>query len=1130
MSQPRLLQLARRFAELAPAQRQVFLQRLAEQHIDFSLLPIPPRIDGGAPLPASYAQARLWFLWRMDPLSPAYNMAGRLKLSGALDTAALAASLNALAARHEALRTSFSAGPEGEALQTVRPAAPVAIRHLDMAGARPEQIQAEAEAEAMRPFNLASGPLWRVVLLRCGPQEHLLLLTLHHIVSDGWSAQLMLAELAQGYAAAGLGRPAELPRLPIQYPDFALWQRHWLEAGEGARQLEWWRKTLGDTHPVLALPQDRPRPAAPVMTGARHRFVVPGDVVGALRALAQAQGATLFMVLLAGFKAVLYRYSGARDVRVGVPVAGRNRAETEGLVGFFINTLVLRTQPAGPQPFVDLLADVKHALLGAEAHQDLPFEQLVEALPGARSGSHHPLFQVMANHQSHGPTPQWPGLQVEEVSEGNPVAKFDLTLSSEEYADGKLTCTLVYASELFEAATVERLGAHLGVLLAHAIQAPHTRLDQLRLLSPAELQQQQHWNTAALHPKPSAFIPLPQALGTQAHTLGPRTALRQGDTVVSWHDLEERSNRLAHRLIVHGVGAEVRVGLSMARSPDMVIALLAILKAGGAFVPLDPGYPSERLAYMCQDAGIRHLLTQRGLDTAWVQTQTDSLDILCIEDTEDTEGAWPATAPAVAIHPAQSAYLIYTSGSTGQPKGVCVEHGPLARHCQAIGQRYQMGPQDKVLHFASINFDLAHEYWLMPLLFGAELLISDPSLWSPAQACTQMARHGTTVAAFPPSYLVQLAEAAHSLLQHPAPDTPALALRVLAFGGEALSREHFERVRQVFAPAALINGYGPTETVISPMLWVTTPDSDPAQWQHSPYLPIGTAVGNRSAWVLDDSLNPLPVGVAGELYLGGPELARGYHQRPGLSAERFIPDPWGQGSRLYRTGDQARWRADGGMDYLGRLDHQVKLRGLRIELGEIEVRLLACAGVREAAVVVHGEGASAQLLGYWVAQQQEQQQEPLQEEQLRQQLAQQLPEYMVPAQLIRLDALPVTANGKLDRRSLPAPQPRAQERAYRAPGTPTEQALAAIWAEVLQLPRVGLDEHFFALGGHSLLATQVCARVRTQLVVDLSLAVFFEHPVLADMAAVLAREAGAAQQSEAQDLLDMQALLETLES
>ena len=1103
MSQDRLLQLARRFAELAPAQRQVFLKRLAEQNIDFSLLPIPPRADAAAVLPASYAQARLWLLWRLEPDSPAYNMAGRLKLSGALNEAALLSSLNALAARHEALRTTFTAGPEGEALQQVQPPAPLHIRRLDLSGQPDAQVHSLAEAEALRPFDLASGPLWRVVLLRRGPQEHLLLLTVHHIVSDGWSAHCMLAELAQGYAAACSGRPAALAPLPIQYPDFARWQRHWLEAGEGARQLAWWRQTLGDAHPVLALPEDRPRPATPSQAGARHRFEMPASVVAQLRAVAQAQGATLFMALLAGFKAVLHRYSGAEDLRVGVPAAGRNRAETEGLIGFFINTLVLRTRPSGGQLFAALLAEVKQAVLGAQAHQDLPFEQLVEALGGERSASHHPLFQVMANHQSYGETPQWPGLRVEEVSQGNPVAKFDLTLSTEEHADGRLDCTLVYASELFDSATVERLAGHLCELLAHAAQSPDTRLDQLRLLAPAELAQTQAWNAPALASLP-AFIPLPQALSAQAQAFGSRTALIQGDTVVSWQALESRANRLAHRLIAHGVGAEVRVGVGIERSPEMVIALLAILKAGGAFVPLDPGYPADRLAYMRADAGIQHLLTQRHLAAQWAelagQNGLQSLDILYVED---PNREWSSTAPQVAIHPAQSAYLIYTSGSTGQPKGVCVEHGPLARHCQAIGQRYRMEPQDTVLHFASINFDLAHEYWLMPLLYGARLVITDTELWSPAQACAQMARHGVTVAAFPPSYLVQLAEAALARAQNENAEAaqPALALRVLAFGGEALSREHFELVRRAFAPATLINGYGPTETVISPLLWTTTPDSDPARWQHSPYLPIGTPVGARSAWVLDAALNPLPVGVAGELYLGGPELARAYHRRPGLTAERFVPDPWNPGARLYRTGDRARWHSDGSVDYLGRLDQQVKLRGLRIELGEIEAQLLACAGVREAAVVVYGEGAQAQLLGYWVAQEGAQAPD---EQALRQQLARQLPGYMVPARLMRLEALPVTANGKLDRRALPAPQQQTEEEGagseHEAPRTASEIALAAIWAEVLGRERVGLQAHFFALGGHSLLATQVCARIQRHMGLAVPLKILFQAPVLGDFA------------------------------
>ncbi|MGS0743753.1 amino acid adenylation domain-containing protein [Glaciimonas sp. GG7] len=612
------------------------------------------------------------------------------------------------------------------------------------------------------------------------------------------------------------------------------------------------------------------------------------------------------------------------------------------------------------------------------------------------------------------------------------------------------------------------------------------------------------WNIAAAMPL-APFVPIHVALAAQWQACD--IALSQGERRLSWGEFELRANRLAHALIASGVGAEVRVGISIERSPEMMIGLLAILKSGGTFVPLDPGYLAERLAFMVADAGVQRLVTQRELAGRLPELTTLYVD----DDRADLSDL----APDVVIHPAQSAYLIYTSGSTGQPKGVTVEHGPLARHCQAIGERYRMRATDRVLHFASINFDLAHEYWLMPLLFGARLIITDPVLWSPVQTCNQMARHGVTVAAFPPSYLVQLAEAAQAC---------PVKLRVLAFGGEALSCEHFDMVRRVFAPATLINGYGPTETVISPMLWITDADTDPAQWQDNAYLPIGTPVGARSVYVLDAALNALPLGVAGELYVGGPLLARGYHARAAMTAERFIPDPFSAGGRLYRTGDRARWRADGSVDYLGRLDHQVKLRGLRIEPGEIEAQLLACAGVREAAVLVQGEGADAQLVAYLVA-------DGVDLLLLKQQLGQRLPHYMVPSQWLVLAQMPVTANGKLDRRALPVPTSEGQgDEVYRAPQSSTEITLAAIWAEVLKLERVGLDDHFFALGGHSLLATQATALIRERLLIDVPLTTFFDTPVLAAMAEILARGAAAARQTEADDLSDMHALLLALEN
>jgi len=611
---------------------------------------------------------------------------------------------------------------------------------------------------------------------------------------------------------------------------------------------------------------------------------------------------------------------------------------------------------------------------------------------------------------------------------------------------------------------------------------------------------------------PAAFIPVHRQLSAQAAWRGDAVALLSSAGKLSWAELETRANQLAHRLIGAGVDAEVRVGVSVERGVEMIVALLAVLKAGGAFVPLDPGYPAERLGYMLGDAGIAQLVTHSTLAERFARP---GLNVLAVDDVSLANE--PSHDPAVLIHPEQAAYLIYTSGSTGQPKGVTVAHGPLAMHCAAIAARYQLSDADRVLHFASINFDLAHEYWLMPLITGASLLISDPALWSPAEMIARLAEHRVSVAAFPPSYLVQVAEAQRQAA------IPA-NLRVLAFGGEALSAEGFAAVRRAFPTTTLINGYGPTETVISPMLWVTGPDADPASWAHCAYLPIGSVIGARQAHVLDDALKPLPVGVTGELYLGGDGVARGYHARAGLTAERFVPDPFGAaGSRLYRTGDLARWRADGAIDYLGRADHQVKLRGLRIELGEIETQLLRCPNVREAVVWVQGSDAHQRLVGYLVAQQNT----TLDLAAIKAQLATQLPDYMVPNQWLVLDALPVNGAGKVDRKALPVPE--WQGRPYRAPEGELETTLAAIWAEVLKLDQVGRDDHFFELGGHSLLATQALGHLKARLSLTASLAVFFSFPILSELAAKLAESSAGAEDAEAQDLSDMDALLKALE-
>jgi amino acid adenylation domain-containing protein len=585
------------------------------------------------------------------------------------------------------------------------------------------------------------------------------------------------------------------------------------------------------------------------------------------------------------------------------------------------------------------------------------------------------------------------------------------------------------------------------------------------------------------------FIPIHQRITEQGLGRAKEAVLLHSSGSLSWADLEESSNCLAHQLVVSGVGAEIRVGVHVSRSPRMIIAMLAVLKAGGAFVPLDPDYPSARLVYMLRDAGVSHLLTERGLASGLLDIESLSVVYL-----EDIDKGYPSTAPGVIIHPEQSAYVIYTSGSTGHPKGVTVGHEALAAHCKAIGLCYELSSADRVLHFASINFDLAHEYWLMPLSYGASLLITDRSLWGAQEMCEQLVDYGVTVAAFPPSYLLQLTQVVQER-------TMKLPLRVLAFGGEALSSSHFKHVRAAFSPATLINGYGPTETVISPMLWITTPKSESSSWQGGPYLPIGTVVGARTAYVLDAWLNPLPVGVAGELYLGGALLARGYHERAGLTAERFIPDPWGVGGRLYRTGDRACWRSDGSVAYLGRVDKQVKLRGQRIELGEIEAQLLACGGVREAVVVLQGEGAQARLVAYVVADC-----SPFDFLEVQQQLAQRLPAVMLPTQWVELSRLPVNGSGKLDRHALPLPMPQGDSRPYRAPQSATELSLAAIWAEVLRVERVGLDDHFFMLGGHSLSVMQVCARIQKQMGLMVPLRTLFYAPLFSVFAQHVAGE------------------------
>ncbi|MDH0639563.1 non-ribosomal peptide synthase/polyketide synthase [Pseudomonas sp. GD03860] len=1091
-AQDRELQaISARLAQLPQDKQQLFLAKLVAAGVNLRRLPVPclPR-DGVLALSA--AQSRQWFIWKLDPQAPTYNLHRAVRLTGALDRAAVASALGAILARHENLRSRFH-DVDGQPHLLIEPSVELDLACEDLAELEPQARQARVDtlhmACATTPYDLANGPLLRVTLLRLAADEHLLLLGVHHIVADGWSMNLLVDEFTRGYNAHCRGESTGLAPLTAHYADCAAWQRKLLEAGEGERQLEYWLQRLAGEAPSLELPFDYQRPARPSGRGAVLGFEIEPALAGRLRKVAQARGATLFMLLLAAFKVQLYRYSGQADLRVGVPIAGRGNSESERLIGFFVNTLVMRTAVDGRESFEALLARVRQGTLADQANQDLPFEQLVEALAPQRSLSHNPLFQVIYNHQWYDTAAlqSLHGVGMQSLPPVMRAVDCDLALDTAEDATGRLFCELSYATDLFSATRIERWRRHLETLLEQIAECPDQRLCDFDLHEPAAWQQLQAWNALPAGAVDEQLVH--RRIAEWAARTPNAPAVRCAEQVLSFAELERQANQLACYLHARGVGPESRVGVGLPRSPRLLVALLAVFKSGAAYVPLDLDYPQERLAYQIRDAGLAWLLgDSRDPRRAPLPDGVERLDLDLLELHDQ-----PNEAPPVTPHAHNLAYLIYTSGSTGLPKGVAVAHGPLAMHCRTIGARYEMTPADRELHFMSFAFDGAHERWLTALTHGASLVLRDDSLWTPEQTYQAMGRYGVTVAAFPPAYLQQIAEHAEGR-----DDVPAV--RVYCFGGDAVPHASFEQVRRVLRPAWIINGYGPTETVVTPMIW----KAGPADQCQAGYAPIGDRVGARSAWVLDGDLNPVPTGVCGELYLGGEGLARGYFQRPGLTAERFVADPFGApGGRLYRTGDLVRQRADGILDYLGRVDHQIKVRGFRIEPGEIEARLRADARVREALVVARETLTGKQLVAYVAADD-----EQLGAE-LRGLLREQLPDYMVPARIMVMTQLPRNANGKLDRNQLPEPVWQTDSDGYQAPQGEHQQLLAQLWSEVLGLPQVGAQDHFFELGGHSLLAVQVVARLKKRLGLEVPVRQVFDTPRLCDLAAALAQTATA---------------------
>ncbi len=1022
---------------------------------------IQPVARGGI-LPLSLAQQRLWFLQEFDPDSVEYNISRVLRLVGELDVEAIKSALNQVVERHEPLRTTFDSA-DGRGAQVVHPAAPVAVTMTDLSGLASGERDAGLSQcladETTRPFDLREGPVFRVLLVKLGAAEHVLVLSFHHIVTDGWSMGVFVDELNALYAAAVRGERAALEPLPARYADFAVWQRERLSGPVLDEQLAYWREQLRGLA-VLELPADRPRPPVRTPGGAMHIFEVPAATAAALKELSRAHGATLFMTLAAAVQVLLARYSGQQDIAVGMVVSGRNRPELEKLIGFFVNTLVLRSRVDEAHPFTGFLRTVRSTMLDAVAADEVPFERLVEMLRPERDPGRPPLVQVMVNLQNApASTMELPGLRVADIVPPVRAASFDVTFDFQE-RDGALAGFLGYSTDLFDAVTIERMAGHLRVLLEAITADPGAPLRAVPMLGEAERHQLLAGLNATAAPWPADAC-VHELVAGYAARAPQAVALVADGAVLSYADVEERANRLAHLLADRGVAPDVPVGACLERGVDLVVSMLAVLKAGGAYVPLDPELPADRLAFIVADTGMPILLTREELAA---RLPGGGPALVFLDRERAAIAAKPGTPPQVTAEPATLAYMVYTSGSTGRPKGVMVQHGSLVNLCAWFRGRFGITGDDRVSQIVTAGFDpVALEVW-GALTAGAGVAIASRQvLGDPGGLVRWLAEAGVTVSVVPAPQLDAVLDQL---------DVVRTGVRVMVTGADVVRR----RPRPEWG-LRLINAYGPTEATVLATCAEVAPEGAVAGGE---LPPVGVPIANMAAYVLDRYLRPVPVGVPGELYLGGAGVARGYAGRPGLTAERFVADPFGArlGRRLYRTGDLVRWRPDGQLDFLGRADSQVKIRGYRIEPGEIEAVLLSHPGVGGAVVLAHADGPGRKRLVAYLT--------PRDGAAVpdaataREFLLEALPEYMVPSALVVLAAFPLTATGKVDRKALPAPETRPDESgsSYVAPRNLVEETLARIWAEVLGLERVGIHDNFFGLGGDSILSLQVVGRTQ----------------------------------------------------
>ncbi|TCP54489.1 amino acid adenylation domain-containing protein [Tumebacillus sp. BK434] len=1050
---------------------------------------IQPR-DPAAEPQLSFAQARLWFLYQLDPNDPSYNISAAVHFQGELNVPVLETCFVEIIERHEALRTRFLT-VNGQPKQAIDAQVDFAITVVDLTGLDGEEQAAEVDrlltVESAKPFKLDQEALIRAVLMRTGETEHTLCLTIHHIVSDGWSMGVFTAEVAALYEAYLDDKASPLPPLQVQYADFAAWQREVMQGETYEKLRSYWTRQLHGELPVLQLPADRPHPAEKTMRGQMHKFRIPKDVAKGITALGQQEEASLYMTLLAAYKALLHRYSGQEDLILGTPIANRSRPELEGLIGFLANTLVLRTDLSGRPTFRELLQRVRTMALEGYEHQDMPFVKLVEEVQPNRDVNVSPLIQAMFVLQNAPkPSATFNGLTVSMMGIESKTAKFDVSLFLTEDQDG-LEGVFEYNTDLFDAETIERMGTHYCNLLAAVLHSPDTRIDELVFLSAAERRDVLAEGYRELAYDRDATM---HGLFERQAALTPDApAVVDGERSLTYRELNEAANRLAHHLLTLGAGPDVPVGIYLERSLEIVVAILAVLKTGGAYLPLDPSYPQERLLFMLEDTAAPVLLTQSSMqhDLTRAGLQVLALDAGSVPWQEAPSENLPAATGAEGL-----AYIIYTSGTTGKPKGVLVPHRGVVNLMADMHRLKPLGTGDRSSVWTSFGFDVSVYELFSALFYGAAVYPAPEAVRYDSRTFFHWLRdEGITSAYLPPFMFKDLANWLSA-------GNGGLALQLLMAGVEPLSERLLGTIMQQVPGLLIFNGYGPTETTISPTFYVVDAQAPERQ------TPIGKAVANTRLYLLDHNLQPVPNGIAGEVYIGGDMVVRGYLNRPEETEQRFLPDPYcGQpDGRMYKTGDLARRLPDGNLLFLGRIDQQVKIRGFRIELGEIEAQLIAHEAVREAVVTVReAVPGDKRLVAYIVPSAGAEQVEA----ELRARIGEQLPGYMMPSAFVLLDALPLTPNGKIDRKALPVPDFAANrsERAYIAPSTPTEQQLAALWSQLLGVEAVGVSDNFFELGGHSLLAMQMIAQVQSDFHVALEVRSLFDDPSLGGLARMI---------------------------